>query len=94
MALVQRKESDRETNMACQGFTVKSTLKNAKVMICFMSITFFLLDYSNEILPFRYYLHQALVLSPRDRVSRPLLENFIYVVIFQSLWNTTLRATK
>jgi hypothetical protein len=30
MALVQRKESDRE-NMNCQGFSVKSMLKNAKV---------------------------------------------------------------
>jgi hypothetical protein len=30
MALIQRKES--EDNMTCQGFTVKSTLKNAKVV--------------------------------------------------------------
>ena len=29
MALIQRKES--EDNMTCQGFTVKSMLKNAKV---------------------------------------------------------------
>ena len=33
MALVQRKESDKDTNMSCKGFTVKSMLKNAKVRI-------------------------------------------------------------
>ncbi len=33
MALVQRKESDKDTNMSCKGFTVKSMLKNAKVWI-------------------------------------------------------------
>ena len=32
MALVQRKESDKEANMSCKGFTVKSMLKNAKVI--------------------------------------------------------------
>ena len=31
MALVQRKESDKDDNMTCKGFTVKSLLKNAKV---------------------------------------------------------------
>jgi hypothetical protein len=30
MALVQRKDSERD-NMNCQGFSVKSLLKNAKV---------------------------------------------------------------
>lgn len=31
MALVQRKEADKDTNMTCKGFTVKSLLKNARV---------------------------------------------------------------
>ena len=32
MALVQRKDSERD-NMNCQGFSVKSLLKNAKAYI-------------------------------------------------------------
>lgn len=31
MALVQRKEGDKDANMTCKGFTVKSLLKNAVV---------------------------------------------------------------
>ena len=31
MALVQRKGSEKDDNMTCEGFSVKSMLKNAKV---------------------------------------------------------------
>ena len=31
MALIQRKDGNKDTNLECEGFSVKSLLKNAKV---------------------------------------------------------------